>query len=48
MELLSDMGLVESHFCPFGYSVIVGARYMHGLHQTYHMLNRFGRTRWYS
>jgi hypothetical protein len=26
MELLSDVGLVESHFCPFGDSVSVRAR----------------------
>ena len=28
MELLSDMGHVESHFFPFGDSVSVGARYV--------------------
>jgi hypothetical protein len=26
MELLGDVGHVESHFGPFGYSVSVGAR----------------------
>jgi hypothetical protein len=26
MELLGDVGNVESHFGPFGYSVSVGAR----------------------
>jgi hypothetical protein len=29
MELLGDLGHVESHFCPFGDSV--GARWVHGL-----------------
>ena len=47
MELLGDMGHVESHFFPFGDSVSVGARYVHILRQTNHRLrNRFGRTRW--
>ena len=36
MELLGDMGLVESHFRPFGASVSVGAGLLHGLRQTYH------------
>jgi hypothetical protein len=31
MELLADVGHVESRFDPFGYSVSVGARYVHGL-----------------
>jgi hypothetical protein len=32
-----------------GDSVSVGARYVHGLCQTYHRdMNRFGRIRWYS
>ena len=49
MELHGDMGHVEFSFGPFGDSVSVGARYMHGLCQTYHRLrNHFGRTRWYS
>jgi hypothetical protein len=49
MELLGDVGLMESHFCPFGDSVSVSTRYMHGLRQTYHRLsNRFGCTHWYS
>ena len=43
------MGLVESHFDPFGDSVSVGARLVHGLCQMYHSLrNHFGRTLWYS
>ena len=49
MQLLGDVGHVESRFGPFGDGVSVGARYVHGLRQTYHRLqNRFGRTRWYS
>jgi hypothetical protein len=49
MELLGNMGEVEAHFSPFGDYVNLGARYMHGLHQTYHRLgNEFGHTRWYS
>jgi hypothetical protein len=49
MELLGDVGHVESHFFLFGDSVSVGARLVHGLRQTYHRLrNQFGRTRWYS
>jgi hypothetical protein len=49
MELLGDVGHVESPFSPFGDIVCVSARLVPGLHQTYHLLkNRFGRTRWYS
>jgi hypothetical protein len=49
MELLGDMGHVESHIGPFGDGVSVGVRCVHGLHQTYHRLkNCFGHTRWYS
>ena len=49
MELLGDMGHVESCFGPFGDSVSVSARYMRGLRQIYHRLrNHFGRTRGYS
>ena len=40
LELLGDVGLVESRFSPFGDSVSVGARYVHGLHQTYHRLRK--------
>ena len=48
MELLVDVGHVESRFSPFGYSVSLGARWVHGLLQTYHRLrNRFGHTKWY-
>jgi hypothetical protein len=43
MELLGDVGHMESHFSPFGDSVTIGARYLHGLHQTYQRLrNHFG------
>jgi hypothetical protein len=49
MELLRDVGHVESHFDLFGDGVSVGARLVHGLRQTYHRLrNQFGHTRWYS
>ena len=43
MVLLGNVGHAESCFGPFGDSVRVGARLVHGLHQTYHRLgNRFG------
>ena len=43
MELLGDVGLVESRFGPFGYSVGVGARSVHALCHTYHwLINHFG------
>jgi hypothetical protein len=46
MELLGDEGHVESCFGPFGDGVSVGARQVHGLHQTYHCMRyHFGRTR---
>jgi hypothetical protein len=49
MELLGDVGHVESHFGPLRDSVSVYARKVDGLHQTYHRLrNRFGHTEWYS
>jgi hypothetical protein len=49
MEILGDVGLVESHFGPFGDVVSVSARQMHSLHQMYHRLrNYIGHTRWYS
>jgi hypothetical protein len=46
MELLGDLGHVESRFDPFGDGVSVGARLVHDLRQSYHRLgNHFGRTR---
>jgi hypothetical protein len=49
MELLGDVGHVESHLFLFFYSISVGARLVHGLLQTYHWLrSHFGHTRWYS
>jgi hypothetical protein len=46
MELLGDVGHVESRFGLFTDSVSVSARLVHGLGQTYHKLrNHFGRTR---
>jgi hypothetical protein len=38
MELLGDVGHVESYFGLFGDSLSAGARYVHGLRQTYHRL----------
>ena len=47
--LLGDEGQVEARFGPFGDSVSVGARSVHGFRQTYRWLrNCFGRSRWYS
>ena len=49
MELLGDVGHVEYCFGPFGGGTSIGARYVHGLHQTYHSLRyHFGHTQWYS
>jgi hypothetical protein len=49
MELLSDVGHVESCFGPVEDSVSVGARLVHDLRLTYHRFgNHFGRTRWNS
>jgi hypothetical protein len=49
MELLGDVGHVESCFSLIGDEASIGAREVHGLHGTYHRLeNHFGRTRWYS
>jgi hypothetical protein len=45
MELLGDLGHVESHFNPFADSANLDAREVHGLCQKYHRpRNRFGRT----
>jgi hypothetical protein len=38
MELLGDVGHVESCFSPIGDGVSIGAREVHGLHETYHRL----------
>ena len=38
MELLGDVGQVESRFSPFGDGVSVSARLVHGFWQTYHGL----------
>jgi hypothetical protein len=46
MELVSDVGHVESRFSPFEDTVSVSARLDHGLHRTYHRhRNHFGRSR---
>jgi len=38
MELLGDVGHMESHVFSFADSVNVGAREVHGLRETYHRL----------
>jgi hypothetical protein len=48
MELLGDVGHVESCFGPFGESIGVDERLVQCLRRMYHMLkNRFGRIQWY-
>jgi hypothetical protein len=48
MELLGDVGHVESRFGPIGDGVSIGARQIHSLRQTYHSLrNRFGHNKFY-
>jgi hypothetical protein len=41
MELVGDVGHVESQFFLFEDSVSVGARLVHGLHQIYHLLRNW-------
>jgi hypothetical protein len=49
MELLGDVGHVESRFSLFGDSVSVGAIHVHDLRRMYHRLkNHFGCTGRYS
>ena len=49
MELLGDVGHVESCFSPLRDGVSVDATSVHGLHQLYHRFrNCFARIRWYS
>ena len=49
MELLCYMGQVEACFNPFGDSVDLDARLVHGLRQMHYRLrNHFGCIRWYS
>ena len=46
MVLLGDEAQLEASFGPFGDSVNLDSRSVHGLRRTYHMLeNHFGRTR---
>jgi hypothetical protein len=48
MELVGDLGHVESRFRSFGDGVSVGSWWVPALRQTYHRLrNHFGRTEWY-
>ena len=49
MELLGNTGQVEARFSPFGDSVDLDARQVHGLRQMHYRLrNHFGCIRWYS
>ena len=49
MVILGDEAQVEASIGPFGDSVNLDARSVHGLRRTYHRLgNHFGRTRWSS
>ena len=49
MVLLGDEAQLKARFGPFGDSGNIDARWVHGLHRTYHRLgNRFGCTRWNS
>ena len=49
MITLGDEAQLEARIGPFGDSVNLDARSVHGLHRTYHRLgNHFGRTRWSS
>jgi hypothetical protein len=49
MDLQGGMGQMEAHFDPFGDSVNLHARLVHGLRRTCNRLrNRFGRTGWNS
>jgi hypothetical protein len=45
MELLGDVGHVESCFSLIGDGVSIGAREVHGLRGTYQLRNCFGHTR---
>jgi hypothetical protein len=38
MVLVGDEALVDAHFSPFGDSANLDARYVNGLHRTYHRL----------
>jgi hypothetical protein len=40
MELLGDVGLLETHFGSFEDGVIAGARQLHGLRQMYQRLRK--------
>jgi hypothetical protein len=46
MVLLGDEAQMDARFSPFGDSANLDARYVHGLHRTYHRLkNHIGHTR---
>ena len=47
MVLLGDEAQVKAHSGPFGDSGNLDSRLVHGLRETYHILeNHFGHTRW--
>jgi hypothetical protein len=49
MVLLGDVDQVEACFGPFGDSVNLSTRWVHGLRRMYHgHRNHFWHTRWYS
>jgi hypothetical protein len=49
MDFLGDVGQIEARFGPFGDSVNLHTRLVHGLHRTCNRLgNHFGHTRWNS
>ena len=48
MELVGDVGHVESHFGPFGESVLVKDRCTICATHIIGLENHFGRTRWYA
>jgi hypothetical protein len=49
MVLLGSNGQEEARFGPFGDSVNLGVRYVHGLCRMYYRHeNHFGHTRWHS
>jgi hypothetical protein len=47
MDELGDASQIEAHFGPFGDSVNLDARLVHGLHQKWNRLRKhFGHTPW--
>jgi hypothetical protein len=49
MVFIGDISQVEACFGPFGDSISLDGRHVHGLHRMYNgHENQFGHTRWYS